>query len=620
MPKCLIYEMLLIIKEKRSTVNTQADSIRSKLFNYLTLYTKCLAVVLIESTLNYCLQLVQYLTSFISDDRVNNFQVRREEEIRKEAEHKIKEIQDREERIRLEAEERIEKYRQRQAEIRREAEKKLLEEQAKAEELKRKTSWKLKEEHQREEELRRQAEERIREEKEKREYIRQEAERLLREEKLLEAQRRDQDSASSAPEIITRYRTEVIIPSPERENAPLKEITDQTEPEDMEGATEKERQARSQRRKMMVYDPETGCYRKAQDDDKENTVVETRTEKTEYRFHLRSDEKPRKTTEAKDASSKPDKASEDVAVSMEGVQYSTEQTIVLNGKERSRSQGYDTGDKEEDIKRAGDIMKAKFEEGRKRFDQEPVERKRSDLSRQRMTRSTSSDDSLEEKIKEMEKRRERLLLRGPSSQSMEIQVGRPSEEKKDVSPKVESPRDGTKSPVDDTPKRQRSRSERNKRRLTAEELSLKKSPGSEEDLSTRTSGADAEKVPKTDPQIEERQTVETRKETFTFQLKKGDRPAMPNEELEVSMTQVKPVEASVDLMNWDDSTDGSLPEKEPTPMFRKRADSAEGEMFPRPMALVEVEAPITVAQKGEVESEPVLTTNLLDLDEVSNSP
>ena len=558
------------------------------------------------------------LTSFISDDRVNNYQIRREEEIRKEAEQKIKEIQDREERIRLEAEERIEKYRQRQVEIRRDAERRLLEEQAKAEELKKTTSSKLKEEHQREEELRRQAEERIQEEKEKREYIRQEAERLLREEKLLESRRRNQDSVSSAPEIITRYRTEVIIPSPERENAPLKEITDQTEPEDMEGATEKERQARSQRRKMMVYDPETGCYRKAQDDDKENTVVETKTERVEYRFNIRSDEKPRKTTEAIDASSKPDKASEDVTVSMESMQYSTEQTIVLNGKERSRSQGHegDARDEEEDIKKAGDIIKAKFEEGRKRFEQEPVERNRSDSSRQRTTRATS-DDSLEEKIKEMEKRRERLLLRGPSSESMEIRGRRPSEETKDPSPKVESLRDGSKSPVDDTTKRQRSRSERNKRRLTAEEFSLKKSPGSEEDLSTRTSGADAVKVTKTDPQIEERQT-ETRKESLTFQLKKRDKPDIPDDQ--VSLTQVKPVEASPDLMNWDDSTDGPVPEKEPTPMFRKRADSAEGEMFPRPMKLVEIEAPITVAQKGEVESEPVLTANLLDLDEVRNSP
>ena len=550
---------------------------------------------------------------FPSDDRVNNYQVRREEEIRKEAEDKIKEIHDREGRIRKEAEERIEKYRQRQAEIRREAEKRLLEEQAKAEELKKNTSSKLKEEQQREEELRRQAEQRIQEEKEKKEYIRQEAERLLREEKLLESQWTNQCSTSASPEIVTTYRTEVIIPSPERENAPLRENTDQTESEDMEGvASEKERQTRSQRRKMMVYDPETGCYRKAQSDE-ENPVVETKTERVEYRFRLKSDEKPRKATEDKDSSSKPDKASEDVTVSMEPVQYSTEQTIVLNGKERSRSQGRedDAGD-EEDLKKAGDIMKARFEEGRKRFEQEPVERKRSDPSKQR-TRAPS-DDSLEDKIKEMEKRRERLLLRGPSG-SVETQGRRPSEERKDSSPKAEaeSPRDGSKSPVDEATKKQRSRSERNKRRLTAEELSLKKTSGSEEDLPSRTSGADAAKIPKPDPEKQ----AETKTESYSTQLKKVEKPDKPDDE--VFVTQVKPVEASVNLMSWDDSTDGpaSVPEKDTAHRegFRKRADSAEGEMFPRPMKLVEIEAPITVVQKGEVESTPDVA-NLLDLDEV----
>ena len=427
----------------------------------------------------------------------------------------------------------------------------------------------------------------------------------------METQRTNQDFTSSATEIVKTYRTEVIIPSPERENAPLKEITDQTESEDMEGFTEKEQHARSQRRKMMVYDPETGCYRKAPDDDKENTVVEKKTERVEYRFRLRSDEKPRKTTEAKDSSSKPDKASEDVTVSMEPVQYSTEQTIVLNGKERSRSQGREgEAADEEDLKKAGDIMKAKFEEGRKRFEQEPAERKRSDSSKQRTTRTTS-DDSLEDKIKEMEKRRERLLLRGPSA-PLETQRRRSSEERKDLSPKSEGPMDGSKSPVDDATKKQRSRSERNKRRLTAEELSLKKSSGSEEDLPSRTSGSDAAKVPKTDPQ------TETKKESDTIRSRKVDKP----DEDEVFVTQVKPVEASVNLMSWDDSTDGpgSVSEKDPAhgQGFRKRADSAEGEMFPRPMKLVEIEAPITVVQKGEVESTPVLTENILDLDEVRN--
>ena len=560
------------------------------------------------------------LILFISDDRVNNYQVRREEEIRKEAEHKIKEIQDREERIRREAEERFEKYRLRQAEIRREAEQRLLEEQAKAEEFKKKATSKLKEEQQREEELRRQAEDRIQEEKEKREYIRQEAERLLREEKLLEAQRPNQGSISSSPEIVT-YRTEVIIPSPVKENVvPLKEITDQTESEEMAGVvSEKELDARRQRRKLMEYDPETGCYRKKSiGDDKENTVVETKTERVEYRFRLRSDENTRKTTETKDSSSKPDKASDDITVSMAPVKsYSTEQTIVLNGEEKSKRKSHEGDAKdEEDLKKAGDIMKAKFEEGRKKFEQEPVERKRSDSSRQRTTRTTS-DGSLEDKIKEMEKRRERLLLRGPSAESLKTHGGRPSEESKDLSPKPVGPSDGSKSPVDDATKKQRSRSERNKRRLTAEELSLRKSSGSEEEVT----GTDAAKVPKTDAKTEKRQ-IETRTESYTIQLKKVEKPERPVED-DVFTTQVKQVEASADLMNWDDSTDGatSVPERDPSPSahkeFRKRADSTEGEMFPKPLKLVDIEAPITVVQKGEVETTP-FSRNILDIDEVSN--
>lgn len=444
-----------------------------------------------------CLAHVGLRFHFISDDRVNNYQARREEEIRKEAEQKIKEIQDREERIRQEAEHRFEKYRQRQAEIRREAEKRLLEEQAKADELKKQTSTKLKEEQQREDELRRQAEERIQEEKEKRDYIRQEAERLLREEKLLESDRTKQgsqpseekllesewtkqESQPSAPEFVTTYRTEVIIPAVDsvKESTPLKEITSQGEFDDMEGVvSEKELSARSKSRKMMVFDPETGCYRKkSESEDKENTAFDAKTERVEYRFRLRSDEKRGKATEAKDSSSKPDKASTDIQVAMEP-SVSTEQSIMINGK--NKSQGEAEGD-EEDLKKAGDIMKAKFEEGRKKFEQEPLERKGSDSSKQRTTRRTS-DDSLEEKIKEMEKRRERLLQRGPS---MELELRRQSEEKKDVSPREEpgSPRNL----MDDTAKKQRSRSERNKRRLTAEELSLRKSSGSEEDAQERS--------------------------------------------------------------------------------------------------------------------------------------
>ena len=411
---------------------------------------------------------------FVLDDRVSNYQVRREEEIRREAENKIKEIQVREERIRQEAEQRFEQYRERQEEIRREAEKRLLEEQQRAAQLKKEIESKLKAEQQREEELRRQAEERIQEEKEKRDYIRQEAERLLREEKLLEADRTKQDTQPTRselttqvtqPEIITKYRTEVIIPAVEsvRERSPSNNSSSQTESVEMAGvARGKEISARSKSRKMMVYDPETGCYRKkSENEDEEGVVSPTKTERVEYRFRPLSDEKRGKPSQEKDSSSKPDEASEDQG-STETVR--TEQSIMINGKNKSRSE-----EDEENLKIAGDIMKAKFVEGRKKFEQEPTERKKSDPSRQRTTRATS-EDSLEEKIREMEKRRERLLLRGPS---MELEKKKePADEKKEASPREEP--ESPRSSGDDTAKKQRSRSERNKRRLTAEKLSLNK--------------------------------------------------------------------------------------------------------------------------------------------------
>ena len=49
--------------------------------------------------------------------------------------------------------------------------------------------------------------------------------------------------------------------------------------------------------------------------------------------------------------------------------------------------------------------------------------------------------------------------------------------------------------------------------------------------------------------------------------------------------------------------------------FRKRADSTEGETFPKPLKLVEIEAPISVTQKSSVQSAPVVTGNILDMDD-----
>lgn len=88
------------------------------------------------------------------------------------------------------------------------------------------------------------------------------------------------------------------------------------------------------------------------------------------------------------------------------------------------------------------------------------------------------------------------------------------------------------------------------------------------------------------------------------------------------MTREEPVEAgSIDLMSWeDDSTDGTTPvkDKDHNTEFRKRADSMEGETFPKAGNLVEIEASISVTPKTKVESTPDTTGAILDLDEVGN--
>lgn len=386
------------------------------------------------------------------DDCVNNYQIRREEEIRREAELKIKEVQHREERIRQEAEQRYEEYRQRQEEIRREAEERLLEEKNRAEQLKKETQEKLKAEQRREDDLMRQAEKRIQEEKEKRDYIRQEAERLLREERLLEAERTKQGTQCLNSELPQQYTTEVVIHTGVRyrDSSTSKDIEYQKESgTEMEGEiSKKELSARTKSRKMMVFDPETGCYRKKSEiDDEEDIKPEAETDKVEYHFRLRSEEER----------GKPEAASEE--------SVRTEHSIIINAKNRPKSQ---------------DPGKEKVEEDKKKSAKEPSERKR--------TKRSSSDESLEEKIREMEKRRERLLLRGPSFEARESRTESPDKEQ--VSPREEH--EGPRSLGEDGTKKKPSRSERNKRRLTAEKLSRAK--GEEDVVDGNQSRSDCEKV------------------------------------------------------------------------------------------------------------------------------
>lgn len=391
-----------------------------------------------------------YFVFYSLDDCVNNYQIRREEEIRREAELKIKEVQHREERIRQEAEQRYEKYRQRQEEIRREAEQRLLEEKNRAEQLKKETQVKLKAEQRREDELIRLAEKRIQEEKAKRDYIRQEAERLLREERLLDAERTKQGTQSLNGEPPQQYTTEVVIQTGVRyrDSSTSQDIEYQKESStEMEGViSKKELSARTKSRKMMVFDPETGCYRKKSEiDDEEDIKPET--DNVDYLFRLHSEEER----------GKPE------ATSTESVR--TEHSIIINGKNRPKSP---------------DPPKETFEEDNKKSTKEPSERKR--------TKRASSDESLEEKIREMEKRRERLLLRGPSFETKESRTESPDKEQVSPRGEPESPR----SLGEDGTKKKPSRSERNKRRLTAEKLSRVKS---EEDVvDGNQSHSDYEKV------------------------------------------------------------------------------------------------------------------------------
>ncbi|XP_068725794.1 trichohyalin-like isoform X3 [Montipora capricornis] len=353
--------------------------------------------------------------------------------------------------------------------------------------------------------------------------------------------------------------------------------------------SERELSARSKSRKMMVFDPETGCYRKKSEiEDEEALAPEIKSNRVEYQFRIGSDEAETGQTET---------TSEDIPVFQGSV--TTERSIMVNGKNRSKGQ---EGISEDDLKKGGDPMTENSEEQKKKSAKEPSERKR--------TTRAMSDESLEEKIREMEKRRERLLLRGLSFEAKESPSESP--DKEDDSPRGEP--DSPRSLGEDGSKKKRSRSERNKRRLTAEKLSRTKSEDDVLDGSRSSSSND--KAPKIDNKEETftiqlnntSKKIENKEETLTIQLNQTENPD------EVFVKQEKPVEAGlVDLMTWDDdSTDGrSSPQKDPPEAFRKRADSTDGETFPKPINLVEIEAPITVTEKEKVQNAPV---NNMDID------
>ena len=335
--------------------------------------------------------------------------------------------------------------------------------------MKKETEKKLRQEQLKEEELKDQLEKHLVEEKEKGDYIRREAERLLREEKLLDRK------YSQAPTVITRFRTEVIVQEPRRnlnkqrhlatsapdlrsEKPDLKEVQTETlesYPQDMD-TSQAESSLRDQRRKKMVYDPETGCYvRKATED----TPGETDgAKKAEHRLKLRADKKkePSRVAEAAwDSSSKVDKSSEKTTVPMQTAELSA--TVSSKDSAERRRKDLDR-QRAQFFMRSGDAPKSSNATSRARPKSEP---------------------NLEGKLKEMEQRRARLYLLGKSGD--EAKSTAPTQEAADDADanKTEtSPKSGgaPTSPTEDSRRtKKRTREERNKRRIDAEGISMRRS-------------------------------------------------------------------------------------------------------------------------------------------------
>ena len=72
------------------------------------------------------------LSIFFPDDRLNKFQYKREDEIRREADIRLKELKNREERIRQQAEEKLQLCRQREERVKQESELRLSQEHVRA--------------------------------------------------------------------------------------------------------------------------------------------------------------------------------------------------------------------------------------------------------------------------------------------------------------------------------------------------------------------------------------------------------------------------------------------------------------------------------------------------------
>ncbi|KAK3749209.1 hypothetical protein QZH41_006339 [Actinostola sp. cb2023] len=431
----------------------------------------------------------------ITEEKLSNFQIKREEEIRREGQIKLREIKLREEGIKKEAQERLERYKRREQQIKEEAEKRLLEEGAELQKIKREAERQLKEEREHEEKLKRSLEEDIRLEREKGEYIRREAERLLREDKFL-----------SYPQPKPNLRTEFLIQSPQ--GRAYDQVTDQSHyNQNARYAKDLDDKMNPSRSKKMEYDPETGCYRRIVPLDfaeqKVEDIVKTEMNKAEVKMKLRSDKPAWKQAEDKEHGSNPDSSLEDLTLEasaneaettphyISGDSIKTEYKFTM--KEEIQTESSPGGEEkngefaDEEIRKAGEAIKAKFDEDRMKFEHDSgditmSEREMTKRSYERRRRSSEDDPdrkkaredakerslSLEKKIKDMEERRARMLRRssgdhGDNDDSIKITRTITTETSHDKGNEATgSTRDESRS------RRARMREERNRRRLASE--------------------------------------------------------------------------------------------------------------------------------------------------------
>ncbi|XP_048587859.1 trichohyalin isoform X2 [Nematostella vectensis] len=406
----------------------------------------------------------------IPGERVSSFQLRKEDEIRHEAERKLREIQQQEEKIKRDAEIRLALYRQREQRIKEEAQRRILEDRREVEEIEQQAAEQLKGQQEKEEELKRLLERQLEEEKEKKEYIRREAERLLREERLI-----------AEP---GNKSTSISIQSPQ--GWIFEDIN--IDPDDPESV------AKMQRQRTMEYDAESGCYRRVVPLDFEDKhiedVVATKIRKSE------SDEPPWRQPETKERGSRPDDPLEDAFVErggdnkppvyVSGGLIRTEYKFSVS-QEATVESTPDSEFNDDDIRRAGEAMKAKFQEDRQRFQQEgdvegivfsekspsSTERRRSSGGDTDINEKKTRSLSLEKRLRGMEERRARLFGRNPESMENKENIEITKSEKTQEAPENTTEKDDSK-------KRSRNRSERNKRRLDAEMIVPRVSGGEED--------------------------------------------------------------------------------------------------------------------------------------------